>query len=1073
MADVKEAWVEYDAIKFPKDVTEFDGYVIATFIVREVIVVGVKKRAIYAGQLLTLKGNIPSLSPCFRYRLRFRPETRAQQQQRQSLGVEDYEILPMAGFVSALRLPWNFQRLAWCVEWEMHVHVREDIHRYLQAVLDAMTEDDRARMTATTNASNTVNIHGMLLLSSDAWLTDDDVKHLPCYDRWSQVGDVFRMEFLLIAKHAWPNHLSAIRTLDAVYLEKLTDFLKHAPHQLAFEVNSKQFSLPEMSYAGLLGILQSVPETQQVTKRLHKGAVHLYRHLKTLRKSWSHTVFAKDSFLRYYKQNDAGSEYSNIADAALNWLVGEGHLLYIDGNGLTVKDKRAWFAPESPARFIQTPRDVAWKEKIVCHLRRICANFIVAKGGRGAASWRHVTDEITAVPKGRLNAQQRKAMAHIMNNPITIVQGGPGSGKTFMCVEHLAAIFEWPEFVTHVGRQAVSLCDRLGGNPDSATTIHSAHSRQKRDYVRVAYNACKQILVLDEVYNGTERELEWALSLVPEASRVVFVGDPNQIRPISDEPAAGTPALDIARAFPEHTIVLTENMRQQEGARAIHAVVEYVLRKQDDRIAWESDLSLNANTHAVRLASPATHGGKVDDALRQSLFKMIKRLRHGIPRGDEHAWQLVTFYNGNKPDMQGLGCKQLNEVVEAYLQQQQQDRTTGSTGVAASKERVAITNRLTMYAGYKFMFTEKGSVQNPAALNQKIIGKNNRGPLHDTKNGQIEVVKEVRAVRISGFPQGSKFWLVVCQPKGKNKEGTRFIINKKIHVDPSHIQSAWAITTDKSMGGECTNVGVYIPPGIERSMFDRSNLYVAVSRPMEFLCVMGEPRDIHALAMKDPPHVRTGLQLRLAAATLYPHEWQQQRTNDDDDDANQRRRENETLSGASSGALEEVMKRTDWKRAHDIAGSGFLNYQTLEQLGLDIFDQTGRTRISNDQDDDDPGKKKKKGKHDKNKDKDRTTTVIPSVCPESFAVFKAKMRKTVEKMDELERLEHAAAIEKRALQKTYCFMEENDQHEEDGDGRRRGAATTTTASERPRNDNSAATKRQRIQMIQINNKRKS
>jgi hypothetical protein len=1008
--DVKEAWVEYEGsrcIKFPKDLAEFDGFVIATFIVREVIQPGVKKRAIYQGQVVTLLGTIPSLSPCFRYRLRFAPKIDREDLNRQrDLIVTEYEILPKAGFVSAERLPWNVQRLTWCIEWEMHVHAPKDVQAYMEPVFASMSEEERGSASATQ-----IGLFGLTALK------DEHVRNIPCYDRWSQVGDVFRMEYLLVAKVAWPNHMSAVRSLDSDYLQRIVEILKKDPHQLAFEGVVKQFALSELSYAGLLDVLKMWDVSSPgcyTTKRLHKGAVHLYRHLKSMRKSWAHTAFSKEHFLRYYRQEDAGSEYAGIADAALNWLVTEGHLLYVGEDGIALTDRRTWFGPDSPARYIQTPRDDEWKEKIVCHLRRICANFIVAQG---KAAWRHVQDEVTAVPKGMLNAQQRKAMAHIMNNPITIVQGGPGSGKTFMCVEHLAAIFEWPEFVTHVGRQAVSLCDRLGGNTESAATIHSAHGRQKKDFVRVAYNARKQILVLDEVYNGTERELEWALSLVPEASRVVFVGDPNQIRPISDEPGAGTPALDIARAFPQHVIVLTENMRQQEGARVIHEVVENVLHKQDDRIEWESNLSPSAGTHAVRLSSPPVYNGNVEP-IRESVYALIGRLRH-MTDGDEHAWQIVTLYNGNKPQHQGVGCKQLNALVEDYF-----SRIGHFSPGRAGRERVMINKRLTMYPGYKFMFTEKSSVENAKALNAKLAPAH-RGMWCDTKNGQIEVVKEIRAIRVGGFAQGAKFWLVECQPKGKCKEGVRFIINSKVHVNPSHIVSAWAITTDKSMGGECTNVGVYIPPGIEKSKFNRSNLYVGVSRPMEFLCVIGEPRDIHALTMKDPPRVNTGLQLRLAHAQLYPYEW------------SPALREKEILSGASSGALEEVMKHTDWKRPHDIAGRGFLNYALLEDLGLDIFDQTQRT----------------------------LTSKPSTVCPESFSVFRAKMRKEVDQLtNPKERTEYARAIETRYAQRTYCFMKDSmGGHTESKVIYSGGGARQT--SERVRNDNSAATKRQRVQQI--------
>jgi hypothetical protein len=75
-------------------------------------------------------------------------------------------------------------------------------------------------------------------------------------------------------------------------------------------------------------------------------------------------------------------------------------------------------------------------------------------------------------------------------------------------VDHLATIFHWTEILTHVGRQAVSLCDRLGGSAENACTIHSAYHRQKGNAIRMRYNEKKEILILDEVYNADDWTFE-------------------------------------------------------------------------------------------------------------------------------------------------------------------------------------------------------------------------------------------------------------------------------------------------------------------------------------------------------------------------------------------------------------------------------------------------------------------------------------------------------------------------------------------------------------------------------------
>lgn len=72
---------------------------------------------------------------------------------------------------------------------------------------------------------------------------------------------------------------------------------------------------------------------------------------------------------------------------------------------------------------------------------------------------------------------------------------------------------------------------------------------------------------------------------------MILIGDPDQIRPIPDEKGAGTPALDISRAFPQHVIYLDENMRQRDDARQIYSVVTSVRKKQPDAIEWGRDIA--------------------------------------------------------------------------------------------------------------------------------------------------------------------------------------------------------------------------------------------------------------------------------------------------------------------------------------------------------------------------------------------------------------------------------------------------------------------------------------------------
>jgi hypothetical protein len=145
------------------------------------------------------------------------------------------------------------------------------------------------------------------------------------------------------------------------------------------------------------------------------------------------------------------------------------------------------------------------------------------------------------------------------------------------------------------------------------------------------------------------------------------------------------------------------------------------------------------------------------------------------------------------------------------------------------------------------------------------------------------------------------------------------LLSRKLHVDPSKLYAAWAVTTNKSMGGECRNVGVYIPRRIEMSQFDRSNLYVAVSRPTHFLCVIGTQPDIDTLVMRDPRPIQSGLLHRLRQASVLS------------DDPEMRARTLDTVCGIGV---------CNWKLVNPLGEDGF---EMEMPDDFDFFDQSGRT----------------------------------------------------------------------------------------------------------------------------------
>lgn len=849
-----EAWVRYaggpEALIFPRDAQDFQGFMIAKFVVGDVTA---GKQTLASGTTITIKGDMPSLSKTFSYLLRFKRDTgSAGAKKAFSIALPDkggggkrglsnrapmptfdsreesYVLLPKAGFRDARRIPWNYDSLGWSLCNEVKGMPAGEVRSVLSAVFPS-----RDKQSIPEKGGEEGVVAAAVVLSGEKLLAT-----LPCYGQLVESSDYYRLQKIVLLKRGWPSKLIEIRKLPTATLEKLSEHIASAPHELCFRRHVKEYGLGEMSFACLKDVVEEMKGKEGVPKscgNLQMAAACFYNSLREERNRYGHTSFLRDSATKHFSIRHTGDSFGSIAVGAMMWLARNEHLYFVNASGVQVPQEE-WFASaegekKNEITDIQFPADYKLKQRISGHLKRVHANFEASKG---QCSVRLPNTSVPAVPGGALNAKQCAFIDHMLNNWLTILQGGPGSGKTFSGIVYPVCYFDWTEILTHVGRQAVALCDLLGGHNENARTIHSQCGRYKMSVLVKEYAEKKDLLIMDEVYNADDWTFEKGLAMAPEASRIILVGDPDQIRPIPGEKGAGTPALDIAKAFFHHVIFLDENMRQRADARAIHHVVTAVRTKRPEMIEWGSDLDKDA----VVLMNPSiavTAGAAVKLQPAAHLPALIARLRRGVPReggAAEHTWQLITFYNGNNPDSQGEGIKQLNAQVESYFER---------TGFFRNKARHRITSNLTMYEGFKFIvgakfypdqsILRKTKTKRPTKKCKRVAGSKSRdgggvyvlpedeegtlggnGQYEEVMNGQIEVVQSIRQIKIK--KQRGACWDVLCYPRGKRKQGTRFLINSALHVDPGKIYPAWAVTSNKSMGGECNNVGVFIPPEV-------------------------------------------------------------------------------------------------------------------------------------------------------------------------------------------------------------------------------------------------------------------
>lgn len=167
----------------------------------------------------------------------------------------------------------------------------------------------------------------------------------------------------------------------------------------------------------------------------------------------------------------------------------------------------------------------------------------------------------TDVHGNPLNEEQRRALAAVMHNPVTVITGGPGTGKT-TTVRGIIRLFEEMDrkviLVAPTGRAAKRLSDLAGAE---AKTIHRLLGYTVgRGYRNRRFDA--GILVIDEASMLEQVIFGHLLDALDDNVKIVLVGDTNQLPAIG----AGDVLNDLIASGTIPVIRLTENYRQKAGS---------------------------------------------------------------------------------------------------------------------------------------------------------------------------------------------------------------------------------------------------------------------------------------------------------------------------------------------------------------------------------------------------------------------------------------------------------------------------------------------------------------------------
>lgn len=404
---------------------------------------------------------------------------------------------------------------------------------------------------------------------------------------------------------------------------------------------------------------------------------------------------------------------------------------------------------------------------------------------------------------------QKHAIETALSSALTVITGGPGTGKTTL-IKSLVTILQtqFARFVlcSPTGRAAQRLEEATGA------PAHTIHRLLKYNGLTgtFAYNENRpldlDLLLIDEVSMVDLSLMARLLSALPPHCALILVGDADQIPSVG----AGSILQSVIASGRFSTVRLTDIFRQSE----------------------QSLIKINANRINSGLMPLTRYNAKNDfhyipvrgiEETKKTILDLYNRV---IPKDcgitDPRQFQILVPMNRG-----ALGTKQLNDEIQQYI---------ASRSLGANM--------------YEDVESVSGFGQNFKRGDKVMAIKNDY--LKDVFNGDIGFVRN-----IDHDQQGIDVQF-----------GERFIRFSFAELD--RLTLAYAISIHKSQGSEYRAVIVVVNQD-HLPMLQRHLIYTAVTRGKEHVFLVAEPSALQAAILSDENNRRWQKLTELLQRREYPH----------------------------------------------------------------------------------------------------------------------------------------------------------------------------------------------------------
>ena len=385
------------------------------------------------------------------------------------------------------------------------------------------------------------------------------------------------------------------------------------------------------------------------------------------------------------------------------------------------------------------------------------------------------------INKIKMHDNQKDAVKIAINNAVSVITGGPGTGKTTIvkCIlQILKGMGKRVKLMAPTGRAAKRLSESTG---EDASTIHRALMMTGGDDNKFMFNTQTKlnydVVIVDEVSMVDSMLMYYLVRSLKRGSKLILVGDKDQLVSVG----AGNVLGDIIDSGCFATVKLTQIYRQSEDSLIIvnaHAINNGPMPKLDNK---SKDFFFDKKEDSA---------GVLDSILNMCTTRIPKFL--GVDSSNVQV--LAPMKSGV------VGIDNINKELQERLNPQ----TLSKPELATDKVIYRVGDRVMQITNDYERVWEKDGVMGSGVF-----------------NGDIGVIKDID-LRTNE--------VIVAFEDGR--------IARYIKNDLNEITLSYAITIHKSQGSEFDVVVVPVVAG-PPMLLTKNLLYTAVTRAKKMVVLIG------------------------------------------------------------------------------------------------------------------------------------------------------------------------------------------------------------------------------------------